>query len=163
MSSLPETTSRHDAALRVHVDRLPAIADLLADGPSDDLRAGLDAEHAFLAGQLLPHVGAVEASLYPELERILACCHSMAGMRREHEEIARLVGTIGTYRDTLAGGGLDTAEQTGLRRALYRLHALLKVHLAEEHLFVGVLQKNLSPEEADVLARAMDHALAEPL
>ncbi|MCU0506747.1 MAG: hypothetical protein MUE82_13485, partial [Chloroflexi bacterium] len=91
------------------------------------------------------------------------CCHSMAGMRREHQEIARLVGSIGRYRADLRAGRLGPAEQTGLRRALYRLHAILKVHLAEEALYVGVLQRNLSEEETDVLARAMDHALAEPL
>jgi hypothetical protein len=163
MRSLPDTTKQHDAALRVHADRLPAVADLIAEGSVDDLRTQLDAEHAFLTGQLIPHIEAVEAALYPELERITACCHSMAGMRREHQEIARLVGSIGRYRADLREGRLGPAEQTGLRRALYRLHAILKVHLAEEALYVGVLQRNLSQEETDVLARAMDHALAEPL
>jgi hypothetical protein len=50
-----------------------------------------------------------------------------------------------------------------LRRALYRLHSLLKVHLAEEELYLEVLERRLSDEEKDVLARSLDHAMAEGL
>lgn len=163
MLSLPQTARRHDAALRAHVDRLPGIADLIADGSLDELRQRLGPEFEFITEQLLPHVEAVEAALYPELERVMACCHSMAGMRREHLEVTRLVESLGRYRAELEAGALGPAEQTGLRRALYRLHAILKVHLAEEALYVGVLEHNLSDGEKDVLARAMDHPLAEPL
>jgi hypothetical protein len=111
----------------------------------------------------VPHVQAVERALYPELEQLMECCHSMTAMRREHEELSRLIGSLGRYRNDLREGRLGPAEQTGLRRALYRLHAILKVHLAEEELYVGVLDHNLSAEEKDVLARALDHAMAEPL
>jgi hypothetical protein len=44
-----------------------------------------------------------------------------------------------------------------LRRALYRLHALLKVHLAEEEQYLAVLDRSLTPAEKDVLARRLDH------
>jgi hypothetical protein len=50
-----------------------------------------------------------------------------------------------------------------LRRALYRLHAILKVHLAEEELYLGVLERNLTDADKDVLARSLDHAGHEPL
>jgi hypothetical protein len=50
-----------------------------------------------------------------------------------------------------------------LRRALYRLHSILKVHLAEEELYLGVLDQNLTDEEKDLLARGIDHAMTEPL
>lgn len=163
MLSLPETARKHDDAIRAHVDRLPAIADLIADGSLDTLREHLEPEYEFIAGQLVPHVETVEGTLYPELEKVMGCCHSMLGMRREHQELVRLIGTLGRYRGDLEAGRLGPAEQTGLRRALYRLHAILKVHLAEEAMYVGVLERNLSAPERDVLARAMDHALAEPL
>jgi hypothetical protein len=51
----------------------------------------------------------------------------------------------------------------GLRRVLYRLYALLEVHLAEEELYLGVLEHNLSDEEKDVLAGAIDHACSTPV
>jgi hypothetical protein len=36
-------------------------------------------------------------------------------------------------------------------------------HFAEEELYLGVLDQNLSDEEKDTLARGIDHAIAEPL
>ncbi len=161
--SLPETNRRHGDELRLHVDRWPEIADLVADGAPAEIRTRLDPEYDFIVHRLLPHVRTVEATLYPELERLMGCCHSMLGMRREHEELVRLIGSIGGYRDDIAAAHPGVAERTGLRRALYRLHAILKVHLAEEDLYVGVLEHNLSDPELDALARAMDRELAEPV
>jgi len=63
----------------------------------------------------------------------------------------------------VAAEGLTEGDQVGLRRVLYRLYAMLKVHLAEEDLYVGVLDRNLSAEEKDVLAQGIDHARSEPL
>jgi hypothetical protein len=51
-------------------------------------------------------------------------------------------------------------EGLSLRRALYRLHALLKVHLAEEEQYLAVLDRNLTAAEKDVLARRLEHATA---
>jgi hypothetical protein len=39
----------------------------------------------------------------------------------------------------------------------------MKIHLAEEELYLGVLDKNLTDEEKDTLARGIDHAMAEPI
>jgi Hemerythrin HHE cation binding domain len=163
MLSLPQTTRAHDAAILAHVERLPALADELVDGPTDLLLARLEDEYRFITGQLVPHVEAVEAALYPELERVLSCCHSMTAMRREHQELSRLIGSLGRYIGDLEAGSFGQPEQTGLRRALYRLHAILKVHLAEEELYVGVLEHNLEPDARDALAQAMNHVMAEPL
>ncbi|MGZ6270090.1 MAG: hemerythrin domain-containing protein [Candidatus Limnocylindrales bacterium] len=163
MLSLAQTTHEHDEAILSHVDRIPALADMVVDGPGAEFRARFEEEYRFITAQLVPHVQAVEHALYPELEQLMACCHSMTAMRREHQELSRLVGSLGRYRSDLEAGRLGQAEQTGLRRALYRLHSILKVHLAEERLYVGLLDHNLSPEAKDGLARAMDHALAEPL
>ena len=44
---------------------------------------------------------------------------------------------------------------------LYRLYAMLKVHLAEEELYLGVLDRNLSAEEKDALAQGIEHAADE--
>jgi hypothetical protein len=40
---------------------------------------------------------------------------------------------------------------------------LLKIHLAEEELYLGVLDRDLTDAEKDALARGLDHAMAEPL
>ena len=54
-------------------------------------------------------------------------------------------------------------DEIGLRRVLYRLYAILKVHLAEEELYLGVLDGALGEPEKERLALAIEHAVAEPL
>ena len=84
-------------------------------------------------------------------------------MRREHAELRRLIESMGQYHELVTLGQLGSAEVIGLRRALYRLHAMLRVHLAEEQLYLRVLDRNLSADEIDQLARGIEHAIAEPM
>ena len=60
-------------------------------------------------------------------------------------------------------GAFDRESAIGLRRVLYRLYSLLKVHLAEEEMYLRVIERELSAAEKDALARGMDHAAAEPI
>jgi len=75
----------------------------------------------------------------------------------------RLVDELGRYRSHADGCRWTPLEGMALRRALYRLHSILKVHLAEEELYLGVLDRELSDVEKAELARGIDHALTEPL
>ena len=84
-------------------------------------------------------------------------------MREEHRTIDRLVAELGRYRDHADECTWSAVEGMALRRALYRLHALLKVHLAEEELYLDVLERNLSDAEKDRLARSLGHAMEEGL
>ena len=97
------------------------------------------------------------------IEAELAGHHSLAPMREEHRTIDRLVEELGRYRAHVDGCTWSAVEGMALRRALYRLHALLKVHLAEEELYLGVLERRLTDAEKDKLARSLDHAMAEGL
>jgi hypothetical protein len=87
----------------------------------------------------------------------------MAPMRQEHVAMGRLVEELGRYREHAEGCRWSAVEGMALRRALYRLHSILKVHLAEEELYLGVLDQNLSDDEKEALARGIDHAMTEPL
>ena len=136
---------------------------MIDEGITPEFLEACEAEHRFIVGQLLPHMEAIETTLYGELDRLMEGRHSMAPMRREHAELRRLIESTGQYHDLVATGRLGMAEAMGLRRALYRLHALLRVHLAEEELYLRVLEGNLSEAEKDELARGIDHAMAEPL
>ena len=40
---------------------------------------------------------------------------------------------------------------------IFRLYALLKVHLVEEELYVGIVNKGVTADVADVLAAGLDH------
>ena len=164
--SLSTTTREHHQTILQHVDRLPGLADMLAHVDKDvaGFAAAFELEYRFIVQQLVPHIDAVEMALYGQLEQLMEGRHSMAPMRHEHEELRRLIVTLGEYRTRMdAPDCLDQACALGLRRALYRLYALLKVHLAEEELYLRVLDHNLSAPELDLLARGIEHATAEPV
>jgi hypothetical protein len=162
-SSLRATSAEHHARLLPHVDRLLVLADMVGQVECAALHALFEEEHAFIVGQLVPHMEAIERTLYDRLEALMDGRHSMAPMREEHRAVTRLVAELARYRRHAEGCTWSAVEGMALRRALYRLHALLKVHLAEEELYLGVLERELTGAEKDQLARGIGHAMTEPL
>jgi hypothetical protein len=158
--SLRATSQAHHAQLMPHVDRLLTLAEMVGRVECAALHALYNEEYAFVAGQLIPHVDAVEATLYDRLEALMGPRHTMAPMREEHLVVRQLVAEMGTYQVHADQCTWNEMEGLALRRALYRLHALLKVHLAEEEQYLAVLDRSLSDAEKDELARRLDHATA---
>ena len=163
MLSLRTTSQEHHAKLLPHVDRLAAIAEMIGREDCASIHVSFEEAYGVIVGQLVPHMDAIETTLYAQLERLMGHRHSMAPMREEHRQMRRLIEVIGRYRVHVAGCRLGSVEALALRRALYRLYSILKVHLAEEELYLGVLEQNLTDEEKDILARGIDHANAQPL
>jgi len=112
--------------------------------------------------QLLPHMEAVETAVYPTLERLMEDHGTTVTMAAEHEQVRRLVGALGAFIDD-PGSHTDRSAILVLRRILLRLHALLKVHLAEEELYIPILEDRLTSGQEAALARALDHLAAERL
>ena len=163
MLSLRATSQDHHAALLPHVDRLLDLAEMVGTVDCAAIHALFEAEYQFVVGQLVPHMETIERTLYEQLEVLMNRRHSMTPMREEHAVMRSLIEELGRYRGHAEGCSWDSVEGLALRRALYRLHAILKVHLAEEELYLGVLDHNLTDEEKDVLAHGLDHAMAAPL
>jgi hypothetical protein len=159
MHTLPKVAHEHHDVLVPHVDALAAIADDIGTTPPAALAERLEAEHRFITSQLIPHMERAEETLYPQLERLMQNRHSMTPVRREHQELRAMVDELAKLRAQPLGFGT----QLRLRRVLYRMYAILKIHLAEEDAYIGVLDRNLSDDEAEELARAMVHATADPL
>jgi iron-sulfur cluster repair protein YtfE (RIC family) len=157
-ASLPQVSIEHQDRLMRHVDAMTGVGDLVDGAPVAELRPRVDEVAEFLNGLLLPHMEAAEHTLYPELERMLQNRHSMTPMRREHDEIRKLVAELVRLQKRLDPGPLHTGETVALRRVIFRLYAMLKVHLAEEHLYLGIIEHGVSAEEAERLAAAMDHS-----
>jgi hemerythrin-like domain-containing protein len=155
-ATLPNVSHEHHERLMHHLDAMTAVGDLVGAAPSE-LRPRVDAVAAFLNGLLLPHMEAAEGTLYPVLERLLQNRHSMTPMRREHAEIRQLVAELVRLQLRLDDGPLHTGESVALRRVIFRLYAMLKVHLAEEQLYLGIIEQGVSAEGAEKLATAMDH------
>jgi hemerythrin-like domain-containing protein len=105
----------------------------------------------------VPHMEQAEATIYPQLERLLQNRHSMTPMRREHAQLRQMIDELGEKRWSLVG----LEGQLRLRRTLYRMFATFKIHLAEEEAYLDVLRSNLSEAEIEQLARGLAHATAE--
>ena len=163
LQSLRTTSEEHHARLVPHVDRLLTLAEMVGHVECSAIHVAFEEEYAFVVGLLVPHMETIEHTLYDRLEAVMGGRHSMAPMRAEHRAVARLVEELGRYRRHADDCTWSAVEGMALRRALYRLHALLKVHLAEEELYLGVLERRLTDEEKDLLARSLDHAGNEPL
>ncbi len=167
MLPLTKVSHEHHDLLWRYVNQLNDLADCLN---CDCLDAGqlvtrlpeLREVHDGLTSRLIPHMEAVEAAVYPTLERLVADRQTNVPMAAEHQEIRRLVAAIGTF----AAGDPAHANRLGvlaLRRHLLRLHMLLKTHLSEEELYIPILEDRLTPPEEAALARALDHLATERL
>lgn len=157
--SLPQAAHQHHERLLERVNAIPAMADaLLTDRPGEALEhiAGM---RGFLTGTLVPHMEAAERALYPQLERMFQNRHSMAPMRREHDRIRELVTSFGALVDKDAGH-VSLGRTLALRRVLFQLYALLKVHLAEEDAYLRIVERGVPDDIADAVAAAMEHPVA---
>ena len=158
-STLPAVAHEHHERLIAHVDQMPAIGDHIGTHPTAEARAEVRDLVAFLTGTLIPHMDAAEHTLYPELERILQNQHSMTPMRREHAQMRHLVDDLVQLRDHIGERPPTTREIVALRRSVFSLYALLKIHLTEEELYLRVVDHGVTEEVAGVLAAAMEHPM----
>ena len=158
--SLPQVAHEHHERILAHVDDLPQMADTLLTARADTATAEVVGAREFFTGTLLPHIDAAERSLYPELERLFQNRHSMAPMRKEHDEIRRLVGEYGKLTADVREGRISLGRTLALRRVIFQLYALLKVHLAEEEAYLRIIDRGAGAEMGDVIAAALEHPVA---
>lgn len=155
--TLPQVAHEHHERLLHHVNEMPGIADLLLTEPADAVLRDTAEMSAFLTGTLIPHIDAAERTLYPELERMFQNRHSMGPMRREHAEIRALVVDFDKLTRELDATRVTLGRTLALRRVMFKLYALLKIHLAEEEAYLRILEHDVTAEIGDLLAAALDH------
>ena len=155
--TLPQVAHEHHERLIQHVNRMPEVADGLLTGAAAQAVAGLDELSAFLTGTLIPHVEAAEQTIYPELERMFQNRHSMAPMRREHTEVRRLVAELARLTAEIDASKLTLGNTLAIRRVVFHLYSLLKIHLAEEEAYLRIIEHGVTADVADLLAGAMEH------
>ena len=161
MQTLPAVSHEHHDRLMAIVNELNEMADC-SDGDCLDTSRLMEARPAIeeinhgLTTLLIPHMDAVEAAVYPTLERLLAGRDATLPMRHEHAEIRRLAAIIGRFVEH-PEAHVDRGTVLLMRRSLLRLYAILKAHLMEEELYVPILEDRLTEEEAADLAHALDH------
>lgn len=157
INASPVAHAHHERLVK-HVDRMPRTGDLIDSGQSGELKIALDETCAFLSDLLVPHIEATERALYPELERVLQNRHSMTPMRREHDLIRAEAKKLDAMRARVGDQPLPPRDAVKLRRTIFQLYALLKIHMAEELLYADMVEHGASVEREAALAVAMEHS-----
>ena len=159
MATLTQPLRNEHKELLPHIEKLRVVADSVGDAPLDEVRRGVEDAYAFLAHHLIPHADAEERALYPVVGRLMGAQESTKTMSRDHIEVGRLTDELRGLRSALAGGSLQPAQAKALRRLLYGLYALIKVHFAkEEEVYLPILEARLSEQGAHELFTAMGAA-----
>lgn len=160
MTTMQPLRDEH-AGLVPHIAALAVAGDAIGRDEVADLRAKVEASYHFLAHQLIPHAHAEERALYPAVQRVVGAAEATATMSRDHVEVERLTAQLADLRERLSGvDEVDADLADGLRRVLYGLHALVKVHFAkEEEVYLPILEERLTADEAQQMFAEM-HAAA---
>jgi hemerythrin-like domain-containing protein len=148
------------AELVPHIAALAEAADAVGTLELAEVRRLVDESYHFLAHQLIPHAHAEEAALYPAVQRAVGAAEMTATMSRDHVEVQALTDELGRLRTRLAEGeALDDDTTRALRRVLYGLHHLVKVHFAkEEEVYLPLLEAHLTEDDFVALFATMGEA-----
>jgi iron-sulfur cluster repair protein YtfE (RIC family) len=159
MATLTQPLKDEHKELLPYIERLQTVADSVGQAPIGSLRLGIDEAYEFLAHHLLPHAQAEEQALYPVVGKLMGAPEATATMSRDHVEVGRLVEELGSLRSHLAGEATTVDQEKALRRVLYGLYAVVKLHFAkEEEVYLPILDARLTSEEAGRMFEAMEMA-----
>jgi iron-sulfur cluster repair protein YtfE (RIC family) len=149
MSNMQPLRDEH-AELLPHIAELAAAGDAVGSETIAELRELVGASRSFLTDHLIPHAKDEERSLYPTVQRVVGVPEVTATMARDHVEVGRLTAELVEFEKQLVGiAELDHDLANGLRRVLYGLHHVVKVHFAkEEEVFLPILEARLSDDDA---------------
>jgi heavy metal translocating P-type ATPase len=117
-------------AIRPLVEQVRAVADALATQDCD-LRPVRTLLHR-LEADLLPHERAEEAELLPIMARALGGEDPTGGLSRTHAEIEHQVARLRHVLDDIGDTPPEPEDVVDLRRLLYGLYAILRLHNAQE-------------------------------
>jgi iron-sulfur cluster repair protein YtfE (RIC family) len=159
MTTLTQPLHDEHQELFPHVDRILQIAEIVGDTTVNEIRNGVEEIYDFLAYHLIPHAQAEDEALYPIVQKVLGSPDATKTMSRDHVEIGRYIDELAILKSGLTSEFLTVAQTRSLRRVLYGVYALVKVHFAkEEEVYLPILDQRLSPESAHEMFEKMEAA-----
>jgi heavy metal translocating P-type ATPase len=131
-TDVAERFRREHVEFAPEVQRIRATADRLDTMAPAELRVELEAVRAFLCDRLPQHEEEEEAAVYPVVASLMGGEDPMSSMARAHIEISHLIRVFRQLLEDLPTAGPDRDDLVDLRRVLYGLHAILRLHFAQE-------------------------------
>jgi heavy metal translocating P-type ATPase len=127
------------------LERLRNLADQLDTLPPAPLQAALTDVHRFLITDLLAHERLDEEEIYPTIAAQLGGEDPLGALSRTHQEIFHLTRLLTQLIGELPEAGPDPHDLPDIRRLLYSLHAVLRLHFAqEEELYQSVSEPDVA-------------------
>jgi len=134
-------------------------AERVGDLALPELRRQIDEVHAFLVERFIPHARAEEEAVDPLIEPVLGDRYATEPMESESTEVGRLAGKLSALRERLVYSYFGPAQLRSLRDALYDLHALVELHLAEtDESYLTLLHKGITAVEASEMLQEVEEA-----
>jgi heavy metal translocating P-type ATPase len=114
------------------LQRIRSVADRLDTFAPLQAREELERIRWFLLERLPRHEQEEEAAVYPVVARLMGGEDPMGSMERAHMEIEHLARVFGHLVADVPEDGPTREDLVDLRRVLYGLHAVLRLHFAQE-------------------------------
>jgi heavy metal translocating P-type ATPase len=131
-AGLARRFSSEHVVLRSDIEQIRAVADAIGVVPTPQVLVMARAVQRMLLEEVQPHERAEDAQLYPVLARVLGGFDPTGTMSRAHLEIEHMIRRLGRLLDDIDSADADDDDLVELRRLLYGLHAILRLHTAQE-------------------------------
>jgi iron-sulfur cluster repair protein YtfE (RIC family) len=162
MAPLPQGIRDEHRELIARSEVLRTVADSIGSAATESIREGVGQAYSFLIHQLIPHAQAEEQILYPTVGRLLRALEATETMSRDHLEVIRLTEELKALRLHLFYTSMSESDEQALRRVLYGLYAIIKLHLAkEEEIYLPIVEVRLPASEVHGLVEAMERTAME--
>jgi len=162
MAALPQRVRDEHHELVARIELLRTVAERVGSASIESIREDVGQAYSFLTHQLIPHAQAEEQVFYPTVGRLLHALQATDTMSRDHLEVIRLTEELEALRLQLFYTPVSESSEQALRRVLYGLYAIIKLHLAkEEEIYLPILEARLHPEEVDHTVEAMERTVNE--
>ena len=114
------------------IERVCWLADRIRELPAPTIRQELVMLNTALREELLPHESWDDADVYPRIANLIGGEDPLAPMSATHREIYRLCRKIERLTPGMLQDAQDDAALRELRRTLYALDAILRLHFFQE-------------------------------
>ena len=162
MASITQPLRDEHKALYPQVEVLRLAGDVVNESLTSLAHDKIEQSYNFLTRQLIPHAQAEEKALYPMVEKAMGAPQATATMSRDHVEVERLTEVLGTLRVHRTQLSITFDQVMALRRVLYGLYTIVKLHFAkEEEIYLPLLDAKLTAEEAKEMFEKMGAVVQE--
>jgi heavy metal translocating P-type ATPase len=151
-TELSEELRAEHRALAPSIAAIRTLADRLGTLAPGDARLELERTRDFLLETLVPHEEREDRAVFPVLAGAVGNDDVTAALHRTHSEIFHLIRLVDRLVNDIPEAGPAPDDLTDLRRALYGLDAILRLHMAqEEELYVALGDEHPAAAEGSPL------------